>query len=405
MSSTKEITIVGGGVSGLFASSLLIAKGHTVHLFEKMTGAGKKFLVAGYGGLNLTNSENIKDFSKRYGINQKLFSKLLQQFSSDDLRSWAKDLSIETFIGSSGRVFPKEMNAATFLRNWQEQLKSSQNFHFYPQHELIDFEGSTLTLKHLDKTIVHPWKDALLFALGGASWSKTGSDGKWKKLFEQKGIKLEEFQAMNCGFNVQWSEYLKNSEDFYPLKNISLKHRDKVSSAELMLTPYGFEGGAVYALSREIQNQLNSELEAQIHLDLLPDLSEKQIYQKLTRSPRKKESLSNYLRKVLKIDKSKFILLKEILEKDQITNSKKLSQFIKEIPITITSSRTLDEAISTKGGVKMNEVDENLMLIKCPHIYLAGEMLDWDAPTGGYLLQGCFSTSYHVVQAILNTKI
>ncbi|WP_127717189.1 NAD(P)-dependent oxidoreductase [Halobacteriovorax sp. HLS] len=396
--SLTHIHIIGAGPSGLFCSYLLLKSGFKVSLYDQMSGVGKKFLVAGNGGLNLTHSEKVGLFSKKYGENEQLFYSLLQDFSNIDLRSWCEEIGVETFVGSSGRVFPKEFKAAQLLSRWVSSLKDYPNFSLHLKTKFKSLTGNTLEFENQDKcfSVV---SDRAIFCLGGASWSKTGSDGMWTNSFNLANEDIIPFRAMNCGFNSSWSTFFKDSFDTFPLKNISLSHQDLFTRGELMVTQYGIEGGAIYALSRSIQEELCSKDAVIVFLDLLPDLNVSEVHLKLDRK-RSKDSMSNHLRKSFNFDGHTRTLIKELCSKETFSNMEALAKALKKLPIKIISARPLDEAISTSGGISLNSVDENFQAKKLSGVYFAGEMLNWDAPTGGYLLQGCFSIAYRIVQSI-----
>lgn len=400
MNSKSHIAIVGAGPAGLFAAYHLLKEGFKVDIYDQSSGPGKKFLIAGNGGLNITHSEDLSSFVTRYTHHESRFNSFLNQFSPTDLRKWCDDLGINTFVGSSGRVFPKEMSAGKFLLAWLEKLKSFENFGLHLKHRLTNI--------HSDKTLIFETEigekrinsPLVIMALGGASWKKTGSDGKWKPLIESLEINVQDFLPMNCGFEVQWSEFFKKNVDRTHLKHVEIHFNKLSSKGDLMITPYGVEGGVIYALSNHIRDNIIKEGEAFLTLDLRPGLDFDSIKSKLEKRP-KKATLSNHLRKALNFDKFSFMLLKEVLKKEEIEDMKVLAKRIKELPIKLTGTRPLDEAISTSGGVSFSELNETLESKKIPGLYFIGEMLDYEAPTGGYLLQGCFSTAYVAVQGIL----
>ncbi len=371
-----------------------------------MSGVGKKFLVAGNGGLNLTHSEELDTFSEKYGNNKDFFRSLLTEFSPTDLRKWCQLLGVETFVGSSGRVFPKELKAAQMLRSWLNILKENKNFSLHLKHKLVSIEkNGNMTFSHINKDQeereINLQVDNIILCLGGASWSKTGSDGLWTKSLANLDMTLTDFSSMNCGYNISWSDGFKEGFETDYIKNISLSQGKNKVHGEVMLTNYGIEGGAVYALSAAINKQISSRGESKIFLDLKPDLSLENIKAKL-KKPRNKNSMSNHLRKVLGIKGVSYKLLKEQTSKSEFENVEVLAGKIKKLSITLSSARPIDEAISTSGGVKFSNLDQDLLLKDCESsIYLMGEMLDWEAPTGGYLLQGCFSMAFHVVNCLI----
>ncbi len=398
---SRTVNIVGAGPSGLFCSYLLIKAGMKVNLFDQMGGVGKKFLVAGNGGLNLTHSEDLEKFVTRYGEHSELFASLIGEFSPTDMREWCSSLGVETFVGSSGRVFPKKLKAADLLSKWLKFLKESPNFTLNLKHKLLsaDLEGN-LKFESPDGEI-SSYADYTVLSLGGGSWKKTGSDGKWVDYLKNLKLDIKEFYSMNCGFTIDWSElFLEDFEDDY-LKNIKVTYGDRTVAGEVMITKYGIEGGAIYAHSSQIQKDLLNHIKSKIYIDLKPQLSEESIVEKLSR-PRKKNSMSNHLRKVLNLSKLNLKLLREVVSKEEFKDINYLAKSIKHLPLELVTSRPIDEAISTSGGVSFESMDDDLMIKGSRSIYLAGEMLDWEAPTGGYLLQGCFSMSHHVVNSILS---
>lgn len=396
----KTVNIVGAGASGLFAAYHLLAAGFKVNLFDQMSAVGKKFLVAGYGGLNITHSEDLDQYVLKYGDNSDRFADYLEAFSPERLRLWCEELGVETFVGSSGRVFPKHMKAATMLKSWVSKLKSYDGFELFLNHKLVNIDNKELTFEFVEEEFKFP-KEQTILGLGGASWSKTGSDGKWVSILKGLGIELAPFAPMNSGFNVEWSEHFKEKFEIAPLKNITLNLDDHIERSDIMLTQYGIEGSGVYTLGLHIRKKIEAEGSCTVLLDLKPDLELSEIKKRLTDKPNK-VSLSNYLRKKLKLDGIDYSLLKECSSKEQFQDLEQLANLIKNLPIKCDSPTSLEESISVAGGVMFNNLDENLMLKKYPGIYVTGEMLDWEAQTGGYLLQGCFSTAFVAVQAIIN---
>ena len=400
MNHRSPIAIVGAGPSGLFCAEQLLKEGYPVDLFDQSSGIGKKFLIAGNGGLNLTHSEEFTIFKSRYGKDENIFQNLLKEFSPTDLRNWCEELGVETFIGTSGRIFPKGLKAADILLKWIAKLKSYSGFKMYLNHRLIDIKkNKSMIFKSLD-TEFKIQAEIIILCLGGASWSKTGSDGQWAKLLTNMGVKLNKFLPMNCGFEREWSLFFQEKLDRFPLKNIKITLNEHSIRSELMLTAFGVEGSGIYALSSFIRDQILSEGKATISIDLRPDMEIKKIIEKL-KCRKKKMTLSNHLRKSIGIDKSEFILLKEILKTDELENIEVLAKKIKNLEIDLLNTRPIDEAISTSGGVLFSELTPYLELKSVPGIYFAGEMLDFEAPTGGYLIQASFSSAFAVVKGIL----
>lgn len=394
----KHITIVGGGPAGLFSAYLLLQKGYSVDLYDHSSGVAKKFLIAGNGGLNLTHSEDLSSFSNRYGKHMKLFSELLKEFSPEDLRKWCESLGVETFVGSSGRVFPKKLKAGEILVKWTKLLKSFDTFKLNLNHKFVAIDkDKNLTFMNEDKKVTAKAR-TVIFALGGASWKSTGSDGKWKESIENIGIKTVDFLPMNCGFETSWSNYFIENVDRTPLKNICVKIDKHLVRSELMITPFGLEGSAIYALSNHIRDKIYREGKATISIDLKPDQTVDEIKQRLSKN-KSKSSFSNQLRKALGFNKEVFTLLKEIYPEAQ---NDEYAHLIKDLKITLTGVRTIDEAISTSGGVCFTGLNDHFESIDISGLYFAGEMLDFEAPTGGYLLQACFCTANRVVNGILS---
>ena len=391
----KSIAIVGSGPSALLLAAFLDSTKFEVTIYEKNFAPSRKFLVAGDGGFNLTHSENIEDFIKRY-TPFGFLEKCLRTFSNTDLCNWLKSIGIETGIGSSKRVFPAEDIKPIDVLNAILNVLEEKNVRIKTLHEwrgwtnlnelIIDNKGQTENIN----------ADHVVFALGGASWSKTGSDGNWTGLFSEKKIGIIPFQASNCSFQIKWDQAFLDIAEGKSLKNISIACADAQKKGEVVITKFGIEGGAVYALSPQIREQLNSNKVATIYIDLKPDFTEEQIQKVLSFKGNK--SFASLLKSTLNLSEVQIALLKTILSKEEFTNLDTLSLKIKKIPIQIIGLAPIDDAISTVGGIALNEVDENFQLKKLPNNYAIGEMLDWDAPTGGYLLQACFSMGVYLAK-------
>ena len=392
----KHIDIVGAGPSGLFAAYLLLKKGYQINLYDHSSGPGKKFLVAGNGGLNLTHSNPPEVFSEKYTEHATLFSSLLDEFSPQGLRSFCSELGVETFIGSSGRVFPKELNAAKMLRNWITLLRDFEGFNLILNHRLIKIQtkNDALAIHFQDlknQRNIEIRSQSTILALGGGSWKKTGSDGTWVSMIRSLGIEVAEFKAYNCGYNVDWSEIFQKKVDYSYLKNIAI---DGVKG-EVMITPYGIEGSLIYANSKSIQKDLSNKGIAAVNIDLRPLTKSEELLNKL-KKVRAKDSRKNQLRKCLRIKDTEYMLLMELLSKEELNDDIILVEKIKNLTINLKSARPIDEAISTRGGVEISELTDHFESKKIKGLYFSGEMLNWDAPTGGYLLQGCFCLSRKV---------
>lgn len=384
----KSIAIIGSGPAALLLAITLDETVFDVTIYERNHAPARKFLVAGDGGFNLTHSEELEQFITRYTPPTYL-EKSIRSFSNLDLQTWLKNIGIETFIGSSKRVFPiKGIKPIDVLNAFLNQLKN-KNIPLKTKHEWKGWnDKNELLFENENKKLVVK-TDVVVFALGGASWSKTGSDGKWTSFFKMKNIEIVPFQASNCAFQINWDKNFIEHAEGQPLKNISAFCDGKEKKGEVVITRFGIEGGAVYALSPEIRKQLNENKTANIFIDLKPSLTVEAIKTKLTSIGNR--SISNVLQQQVKLNDLQIALLKSILSKEEFTNTNVLSENIKHLPLQIIGMAPMDESISTVGGIALHETDENFQLNKLPDHYTIGEMLDWDAPTGGYLLQGCFS--------------
>ena len=383
------IAIIGAGPSGLMAAEILVQHGHSVQVFDAMPSAARKFLMAGKGGMNITHAEPFEQFLNRYGEGRTKLEPLLRAFTPDNLRTWIHDLGIATFVGSSGRVFPTEMKAAPLLRAWLHRLRNS-GVQFHMRHRWCGWSAAH-QLKFSTKTgEVLFAAEAVVLALGGASWPQLGSDGNWVNLLSQHGIDIAPFRPSNCGFNVAWSEYFRENFAGSALKSISASFDNQHPRGEAIITKNGIEGGLIYALSAPLRDQIERTGEAILYLDLLPDWSTEKVTQAV-QHPRGSRSLSSHLQSRLGLKGVKANLLREILG-NEFQHVDKLASAIKLLPLKLISPRPIAEAISSAGGIKFEELDKNLMLKKHPGIFCAGEMLDWEAPTGGYLLSACFAS-------------
>lgn len=395
----KKIALIGGGPSGLIAAQFLAALNkYEIHLYEQKGSVGRKFLIAGRGGLNLTHTEDTLLFNKRYGLAEDFLTPHLTRFSPEDLRNWARELGIETFVGSSGRVFPKEMKSTALMRAWTKKL-TNDGVHFHLRHsfEGIDQNGQPV-FKDKDGAVHETEYDAVLLGLGGASYPHLGATASWVEPLQNRDVKINPFRPVNCGFNIHWSNHLLKFEGA-PLKNVSLTMDLETSRGDAVITQYGIEGGLLYSLSRSLVIAVGHPDGAVPLLDFRPDLSFETILEKLS-APRGKQSLSSFLRKKLKFSSLETALLHEFTTGPVPTDPTLLAELIKALPVRLDSPRPLEQAISSSGGIDLSELDEMLMLRKCPGWFAAGEMIDWDAPTGGYLLQACFSTGIAAAKGI-----
>lgn len=402
-SASPKVAIVGGGPAGLMAAQLLSAKNFDVTIYDAKPSFGRKFLLAGRGGLNLTHSEASEPFLSRYGASADFFREKLTRFSAENLRTWSHDLGVRTFVGSSGRVFPETFKASPLLRAWLKRLQEQgvalkpgcrwQGIKNPPQTDSTS-KAEPLELLFQDRTgkTFSVEADAVVLALGGASWPRMGSDGRWLGLLKQLGVHCTEFQASNCGFNVDWSEKFVERHAGTALKNLELTAGRMQAKGEIMIARYGVEGGGVYALGRALREEFLENATARLTLDLKPDLDRDKIVQRLT-AQRSKDSLSGRLRKSIKLAPAAVALLRECYTSDELSTPEQIADAVKTLPLTLTGTQSLERAISSVGGLELDGISETLMVKNLPGIFVAGEMLNWDAPTGGYLLQGSLATA------------
>ena len=402
-SQSRLVAIIGGGPAGLIAADYLSQQGHPVALFDAMPSVGRKFLQAGKGGMNLTHSEPYADFVRRYGPAADFMAPLLAQFGADALRDWAQALGVETFIGSSGRVFPCDMKAAPLLRAWLQRLRE-QGVQFHVRHQWLGWQNDE-RLRFMTPTGESSIRaDACLFALGGASWPRLGSTGAWVRLFAARGIDIQPLKPSNCGFEMDWSDHFRSRFAGMPLKSVVLSHTNASGEpisrqGECVITEHGMEGSLLYPFTPALRQELERHSRACFCLDLLPGRSLERVLREL-RQPRGSKSMANHLRSRLGLDGAKAGLLRERLNPEVFSDIPRLAAAIKALPIEVHATRPIEEAISSAGGIALSELDPQLMLRKLPGLFCAGEMLDWEAPTGGYLLTGCFATGYQAARGI-----
>jgi uncharacterized flavoprotein (TIGR03862 family) len=388
---STDIAVIGAGPAGLMAAERLSGHGLKVTVFDAMATPGRKFLMAGRGGLNLTHSEPLPKFIARYGERAAQVAPWLDRFSPEDLRNWADGLGAETFVGSSGRVFPKAMKASGLLRNWLRRL-NERGVVFQLRHRWSGFDGDRL---RFDGEIRSVAARATVLALGGASWPKLGSDAAWVPILKARGVEIRPFQPANCGFEIGWSAHFRDRAAGQPLKNIALSLGGEPVPGEMVVTRHGIEGGAVYAISAALRDRLPAILS----LDLKPQMAVDALASRLAER-RKGRSLSAWLTAELRLSPVAYSLLREVA--DVVPDEPKaLARLIKAVPLKVERTRPIDEAISSAGGIGFDAVNDGLMLRALPGIFVAGEMLDWEAPTGGYLLQGCMSAAIVAADGVL----
>ncbi|RZT10588.1 hypothetical protein SAMN05216319_0950 [Duganella sp. CF402] len=387
-----RVAVIGGGPAGLMAAQTLAQGGVQVEVYDAMASVGRKFLLAGRSGMNITHDEAYADFVTRYGASAEALRPMLDAFGPQAVRDWVHGLGLETFVGTSGRVFPTDMKAAPLLRAWVHRLRES-GVQFHMRHRWLGWQDDALRFKTEEgERLVHA--DAAILALGGASWARLGSDGAWMPLLAERGVEVAPLVPANCGFDVNWSEYFSSRHAGEPLMTVAVIARDAQGKemrkqGQFVVTQGGIEGSLIYALSAALRDQIAVEGSTTIWLDLMPDWSEQRVADEVSR-PRGARSMSTHLQSRLGIKGVKAGLLRECLSKEQFANEAQLAQAIKRLPVRLERARPIDEAISSAGGVKWSAL-EGTMLKAAPGVFVAGEMVDWEAPTGGYLLTGCFA--------------
>ncbi|MEL4069171.1 TIGR03862 family flavoprotein [Ochrobactrum sp. GPK 3] len=389
-----RIAVFGGGPSGLIAAEKLSALGYGVTVYEQMPTVGRKFLLAGKSGLNITHAEDFSVFTTRFGAANARLLPMLQKFGPQDLRNWADALGAETFVGSSDRVFPKVMKASPLLRAWGRRLET-QGVRVLTRHRWVGFDGDMPIVETANgrETVEC---DAALFAFGGASWPKLGSNGAWVSPFTEKGITIAPLRSANCGFDVNWSEYLASRFAGEPVKSVTITSTAGTTQGEFVTTKTGVEGSLVYAHAAALRDALAADGQADLVLDLAPGRSVERLKADLARQD-SKLSFGNLLRKGAGLTGVKAALVAEYL-RDK--NPDKLAHAIKALHVPLLRTRPIEEVISSAGGIVWDEIDQNQMLRKFPGIFVAGEMVDWEAPTGGYLLTACFAMGIAAAKGI-----
>lgn len=412
------VAVIGGGPAGLMAAEALAARhGLRVDVYDAMPSVGRKFLMAGKGGMNITHSEPLEPFLGRYGARCEQIAPLLDAFGPDALRAWLQDLGVETFVGSSGRVFPTDMKAAPMLRAWLHRLKEA-GVRFHMRHRWVGWDGGDATNaanggdQKDEGAARHPAQqalrfmtpngeqqvhaDAVVFALGGGSWPRLGSDAAWVPLMSERDVPVAPLVPANCGFDANWSDYFRERFAGQPVKPVAIALTAKDGGVqhrqgEFVVTESGIEGSLAYALSAPIRERILADGEATITLDLAPGLTVQRVLDEVTR-PRGSRSMSSHLQSRISLGGVKLGLLHEALSKAAFADATLLAQTIKALPLKLLRTRPIEEAISSAGGVPFETLDASLMIEHLPGVFCAGEMLDWEAPTGGYLLTACFAS-------------
>ena len=412
--SMKKVIVVGGGPAGLMAADVLSRSGVEVHVYDSSPSVGRKFLLAGKGGLNLTHSEPVDIFASRYGARRQQIETLLQGFDGGQVREWALALGVDTFVGTSGRVFPADMKAAPLLRAWLHRLRHAPvgvDVQFHMRHRWTGWSADTVEGTQLNFDTpngpVQVHADAVVLALGGGSWARLGSNGAWVPWLQARGVAVAPLLPSNCGFDAQngWSDHFSSRFAGQPFKSVAIHFTTSLGvsfqrKGEFVATATGVEGSLIYAASSLLRDEIIRNGQATFNLDLLPDMSAEKVLSEV-RHPRGSRSLSSHLKSRMNLEGIKAAMLHELLTKEQMNDPMQLATAIKSLPITLVAARPIDEAISTAGGVLFEAVDANLMLEQLPGVFCAGEMLDWEAPTGGYLMTASFASGKKAGEGVL----
>jgi uncharacterized flavoprotein (TIGR03862 family) len=395
-----QVAVIGAGPAGLMAAQVLAEGGQSVTVYDRMPSVGRKLLMAGRGGLNLTHSEDLEAFLKHYGDAAARLTPLIEAFPPSALTAWAEGLGQETFVGSSGRVFPKTLKASPLLRAWLARLREL-GVDVRTRHDWTgwDAKGALRFQTPDGEAAAEP--DATILALGGASWPKLGSTGDWADLLTAQGVAVNPLKPANGGFDVAWSDIVRDRFAGQPLKGVAVTFARSRLRGEAMVTKHGLEGGVIYALSAALRDAIAKDGSAKLWIDLRPDATADQLAHRIAQQPAN-QSVANRLRKALHLTPLETNLLREAHGKDLPSDPAALATAIKGAPLTLTDVRPIARAISTAGGVEFEALDERLMLTAQPGVFVAGEMLDWEAPTGGYLLQACFATGAAAARGVLN---
>jgi hypothetical protein len=395
----QNVVIIGGGPAGLAAAEILSAQDHAVHIYDAMPSLGRKLLLAGKSGLNITHSEPYEKFATRYGAAAGHLRPALDAFKPDNVIAWANGLDAQCFTGSSGRVFPKAMKASPLMRAWLKRL-GERDITFHTRHRWTGFSDGKLAFQTPDSALFIHY-DACLLALGGASWPRLGSDGSWVDILQNEGVEIAPLQPANCGFDVNWSEQFRARFAGAPVKSVTATSAAGTVQGEFVISKHGVEGSLIYAHSAALRDTLSTNGKAALTLDLAPGRTEERLARDLARQPTKL-SFSNRLRKATGLDGAKTALLRECIADIASLPPETIARHIKALPLPLTRPRPIAEAISSAGGIRWDAIDENYMLKALPGVFAAGEMLDWEAPTGGYLLTACLATGRAAGKGIAN---
>jgi len=394
-----RVAVIGGGPAGLMAAEVLAQGGVAVDVYDAMPSVGRKFLMAGKSGLNLTHAEPVPDFASRYGSRRTWVEPWLAAFGADALRGWARGLGIETFVGTSGRVFPAEMKAAPLLRAWLHRLRAA-GVRFHMRHRWLGWDDDGSLRFAAPTGDVKVGAGTTVLALGGGSWARLGSDGAWVPWLAQRGVAVAPLRPANCGFDVGWSDHFRDKFAGQPVKSVVATFGGQRRQGEFVITEHGVEGSLIYALSASLRDAIEASGSATLLLDLAPGKTVERLTAEIAH-PRGSRSMGSHLQSRAGIAGVKAGLLRECAAKEDYADPARLAAAVKALPLRLSAPRPLDEAISSAGGVMAEAVDERLMLRDLPGVFCAGEMLDWEAPTGGYLLTACFASGYAAAKGAL----
>lgn len=383
------VAIVGGGPAGLMAAEVLTGVGANIHVFDAMPSVGRKFLMAGKSGLNLTHAESFDRFLGRFGPYGDRLAPILTVFNPNALRAWAQELGISTFVGSSGRVFPDDLKAAPLLRAWLRRLRTA-GVQFHMRHRWQGWGADAALSFDTPAGAISVAPDAVVLALGGASWPQLGSDGAWVPWLERRGVQVTSLRPANCGFDVRWSEHFRGRFAGHPVKSVVLTAAGRSHRGDFIITEHGVEGGGVYAHAASLRDEIDARGAATLVLDLAPDREQMRLARELG-TPRGSRSFATQLRKTVGIDGVKAGLVRECIPPDSFAEPDLLAAAIKALPLRLLAARPIAEAISSAGGIAFAALQDDLMIRALPGFFCAGEMLDWEVSTGGYLLNACFA--------------
>ncbi len=397
---SSAVAIIGGGPAGLIAAEMLSRAGVPVVVYDRMPMPGRKFLMAGRGGLNLTHSEPLDAFLDRYGTAREFLAPAIEAFPPACLRDWAAGLGQPTFVGSSGRVFPAAMKSSPLLRAWLVRLQTS-GVEFRLRRDWVGWDGhGRLQFRRHDGAVETAVPAATVLALGGASWPRLGANGAWVDILSERGVAVVPLRPANCGFEVRWSDVFRQRFQGQPLKNLALSFDGRMVRGEVLVTAYGLEGGAIYALSSGLRDHIASHGQVVLRIDLCPDRTAADLRRRLSR-PRGRRSHSDFLRRTLGLPPIAINLMREAVGPSLPEDPDEMVHLVHAVPIELAAPAPLERAISTAGGIDLAELDGSFMLRRLPGVFAAGEMLDWEAPTGGYLLQGAFASGVAAARGVL----